>query len=182
MYLRQHRSLVSAVLIIAALISSACGFHLRGSIVGAADVGSLFLDAERDLSITQDVRDALTDLDYDLADNRDDATILLRLTNEVMGNRVLSVTSDGSISELELSLSVDMMITESEAGETPVNLPGQVSNNVEVTREYTFDETNVLGKENEARILREEMQRDLVRQIILRLNASLAPLASVSSN
>ena len=182
MYLRQRRLLVSAVLIIAALVSSACGFHLRGSIVGAADVGSLFLDAERELSITQDVRDALTDLDFELADNRDDATILLRLTNEVMGDRVLSVTSDGSTSELELSLSVDMMITESEAGETPANLPGQVLNNVEVTREYTFDETNVLGKENEARILREEMQRDLVRQIILRLNASLAPLASVSSN
>ena len=179
MYLRQRRSLICAVLVTSTVFSTACGFHLRGSIVRATDLGSVFLDAERNLSITQDVRDALTDLDFELADNRDEAMILLRLTNEVMSERVLSVTSDGSISELELAHSVDMLIAESEAGETPANLPGQVLNNVEVTREYTFDETNVLGKENEARILREEMKRDLVRQIILRSNAILAP--SVSS-
>ena len=179
MLLWQRRSLVCAVLIMSTHLLSACGFHLRGSIVRATDLGSVYLDAERDLSITQEVRDALTDLDFELADNRDDAMILLRLTNEVMSERVVSVNSDGRISELELSHAVDMLIAESAPGETPAYLPGQVLNSVEVTREYTFDETNVLGKENEARILREEMKRDLVRQIILRSNASLAP--SVSS-
>ena len=178
MFLQQRRSLVCAVLVTSTLLSSACGFHLRGSIVPATDLGSLFLDAERDVSITQDVSDALADLGFELANNRDDAVILLRLTNDVMSQRVLSVDSEGRISELELSHSVDMLIAASEAGETPAYAPGQALNNVEVTREYTFDETNVLGKENEARILREEMERDLVRQIILRTNARLAPLVS----
>ena len=45
---------------------------------------------------------------------------------------------------------------------------------VEVTREYTYDESQVLGKENEARILRSEMGEELVRQIVLRTVASLA--------
>jgi outer membrane lipopolysaccharide assembly protein LptE/RlpB len=85
------------------------------------------------------------------------------------------VTSDGRISEIELAHAVDMLVAESMGAEAPAYQPGQVLNRVEVTREYTYDETNVLGKENEARILREEMKRDLVRQIILRSIANLAP-------
>ena len=52
---------------------------------------------------------------------------------------------------------------------------GQAFNRVEVIREYTYDETGVLGKENEARILRAEMEDELVRQIVLRTIARLAP-------
>ena len=49
---------------------------------------------------------------------------------------------------------------------------------VEVTRDYTYDESQVLGKENEARILRNEMSDELVRQIVLRTVASMARAAA----
>ena len=73
-----------------------------------------------------------------------------------------------------------MMITESEDGKSPASSQNQNFNRVAVIREYTYDETNVLGKQNEARILRAEMKEELVRQIVLRTIATLA--RSVSSS
>lgn len=135
----------------------------------------MFVDASRGLSISEEIKEALIDSSFTLAANRDEAKILLRLSGEAETERVVSITSFGRVSEIELAHAVDMLISESEDGEPPIYQPDQTSNRVEVTREYTFDETGVLGKENEARILREEMKRDLVRQIILRSIASLAP-------
>ena len=157
---------------------SSCGFHPRGSLVSVADVGSVYVDAERDLSIADEIREALLDASFTLAPDREQASILLRLADEEQDESVVSVTSDGRISELELTHAVNLLIVESEDGEQPVYDEQPVFNRVAVTREYTYDDTLVLGKENEARILREEMKRDLVRQIMLRSIASLAPSVS----
>lgn len=164
-----------AIALFISFMLAGCGFHIRGSLVGAAEFGSIFVDAERDLSIAEEVREALIDSSFTLAANRDSASILLRLDNENQNQRVVSVTSDGTVSEVELTHAVNMLIAESDGGRLPVYKEGQLSNLVEVSREFTSDETGVLGKQNEARILRDEMKRDLVRQIILRSIASLGP-------
>ena len=171
-----HRAVRAVLLSVLLLSISACGFHPRGTFLRATELGSIYVDAESGLSIADEVREALLDSAFTLADNRDDAAILLRLTGEEPdGNRVVSITSNGRVSELELTHAVGMFIVESVDGRTPVYSPDQALNRVAVTREYTYDETGVLGKENEARILREEMKVDLVRQIVLRSIATLAP-------
>lgn len=163
------------VLATAQLCLAGCGFHLRGSRTRAADRGSVFVDADPDLSIIDEIMEALSDASFSLTTNRDAASILLRLTGESVVERVVSVTGNGRISELELIHSLNMSVASSVEGDSPVISANQNFNRVEVTREYTFDETGVLGKQNEARILREEMKQDLVRQIVLRSIASLAP-------
>ena len=176
--MRYARNLTVGLLLSVAMVS--CGFHPRGSVTRLTDLGSIYVDVSRDLSIAEAVREALTDAAFILARNRDDADILLRLTDEEQGERVVSVNSTGRVSEYELSHTVKMLITESGDGKTPAYPQNQNFNRVEVIREYTYDETNVLGKQNEARILREEMKEELVRQIVLRTNATLA--RSVSSS
>lgn len=158
---------------------SACGFHPRGSVTRLSDLGSIYVDTSRNLTIADDIRDALIDAAFTIAPNRDEADIMLRLTGEEQKERVVSVRSTGRVSELELSHAVNMLIAESVDGKEPVYSEAQSLNRVEVIREYTYDETGVLGKENEARILRSEMESELVRQIVLRTIASLAP--SISS-
>ncbi len=158
---------------------TACGFHPRGSVTRLSDLGSIYIDSSRNLTIADDIRDALVDAAFTIAPNRDEADIMLRLTGEEQKERVVSVRSTGRVSELELSHAVDMLIAESIDGKEPVYSESQSLNRVEVIREYTYDEKGVLGKENEARILRSEMESELVRQIVLRTIASLAP--SISS-
>lgn len=157
------------------MLLTACGFHPRGSVTRLTDMGSIYVDASRELSIDEAVRDALVDAAFTLAATRDEADILLRLVGEEQNERVVSVKSTGRVSELELSHAVSMLIAESVDGAAPVYPPGQALNRVEVIREYTYDETGVLGKENEARILRVEMADELVRQVVLRTTAGLAP-------
>ncbi len=171
-HLRNARHAVAGLMLSALLVS--CGFHPRGSVTRLTDLGSIYVDASRNLSITEAVREALTDAAFVLARNRDEADILLRLTDEEQGERVVSVNSTGRVSEYELSHAVKMLIAGSEGGNAPAYSQNQNFNRVEVTREYTYDETNVLGKQNEARILRAEMKEELVRQIVLRTNATLA--------
>ena len=168
------RGLCMLVLIAAA---SSCGYHLRCSVTELTDPGSIFVDASRDLSIDDDLRDALRARAFTLTTNRDAAEILLRVTGEEQEQRVVSVQSTGTISELELIHAVDLQIAESVDDEPPVYDSDKVANRIEVRREYTFDETGILGKENEARILRVEMRDELVRQIILRTIASLTSSA-----
>lgn len=160
-----------------------CGFHPRGSVTQLTDLGSIFIDASRTLSITDDVRAALLDAAFSLAPNRDEADIILRLTDEEQRERVVSLRSTGRVSELELSHAVSMLIAQRSDDAIDKSLSMQALDRVEVTREYTYDETGVLGKDNEARILRSEMEDELVRQIVLRINASLAPsISPVSLN
>lgn len=167
------------LLALAISLLASCGFHPRGSVTRLTDLGSIYVDASRNLSIADDIREALADAAFTLAPNRDEADIMLRLTGEEQRERVVSVRSTGRVSELELSHAVDMLIAESKDGSEPVYSESQSFNRVEVIREYTYDETGVLGKENEARILRSEMEAELVRQIVLRTIASLA--TSISS-
>ena len=175
-----HARRTIACLMLSALLVS-CGFHPRGSVTRLTDLGSIYVDVSRDLSIAEAVREALTDAAFVLARNRDDADILLRLTDEEQVERVVSVNSTGRVSEYELSHAVKMLIAGSEDGNAPAYAQNQNFNRVEVIREYTYDETNVLGKQNEARILRAEMKEELVRQIVLRTNATLARSVSTFS-
>ena len=66
-----------------------------------------------------------------------------------------------------------MQIAQSFEGSPPKFDTTQKANTVSVIREYTYDETGVLGKADEADILREEMREELVNHLMLRLLASI---------
>lgn len=172
---RLPKGVARLLLVIAsALAVSTCGFQPRGSVLQLTDMGSIYVDTERSLSISDAVRSALAEAAFTLAPNRDVADTLLRLGDEFEDVRVVSIRSDGRINELELSHRVSMLIAESIDGEPPFYEPAQAANQVEVRREYTYDENGVLGKENEAKILRDEIFEELVRQIVLRTIATLS--------
>lgn len=179
--LRNSRIVSIGLAVLVTTLVCSCGFHPRGSVTRLTELGSIYVDAAQGLGIAEPVRDALLDAAFTLAANRDEADILLRLTQESQNERVVSVKSNGRVSELELSHAISMLIAQAVGDAPPVYQPGQTLNRIEVNREYTSDETGVLGKENEARILREEMEVELVRQIVLRTIASLSPSISSSS-
>ena len=183
-------------LLLVAVLPAACGFHPRGSAFPVGDPGRLFVDADRGSSVEEPLREALRERSFVLVDDRDEADVVLRLSDERQTQRIVSVRSTGRVSEFELVHALDMRIERAPSGSatsdefavpdarpaeafdaaprTEAALP-PTADRVVVTREYTYDEAQVLGKENEARILRREMSEELVRQIVLRTIASLAP-------
>ena len=98
---------------------------------------------------------------------------LIQLANEKSSRRIVSVENTGRVSEYELLHSVDMQIAKGLDGNPPVLDPEQRPNTISVIREYTYDRTGVLGKADEANILRSEMREELVNHLMLRLLANV---------
>ncbi len=161
-------------LLLSAIALSGCGFKLRGSETQLTDTGRIYVDATDDISVLEELRKVLSDRAFTVVENRDQASILLRVTNEQLNQRIVSVQSTGQVSEFELNHSVAIEVAQSENAALPLYDPDKVPNRVEVVREYTYDQVDVLGKEGEAGILRREMRTELVLQIVLRTIATLA--------
>jgi len=121
-----------------------------------------------------ELRKVLSDRSFDVVDNRDLANVWLRVDDEEQSQRIVSVQKDGNVSEFELAHSVSMQVAQSQNQSLPAYDEDQATNRVEVIREYTFDQGGVLGKEDEADILRTEMRRELALQIVLRTIATMA--------
>ncbi len=94
------------------------------------------------------------------------ATAILRITNRERGRRVLSVGPDGKVQELELFTIVNFEV---EGQGNALRLTDQ---KLILTRDFIFDETDVLGKAAEAELLYDDMQDELVRLILYRLEAA----------
>ena len=120
---------------------TACGFAPRGSVSGEYSEVSIYVDAQRDVPIAALLRQKITDQDLPLADNRDEATILVRLTAENQSQRVLSVQSEGKVSEFELRHATDMLVVKAVPGEIATYPANVKPNRVLVVREYTYDDT-----------------------------------------
>jgi len=149
------------LLILLSVIPVACGFAPRGGLISSAPVGAIFVDASRDVELAELLRENIVDQGLNLAAGRDQANVLVRLTNERRGQRVVSVQSAGRVSEFELRHAIDLLIIRANAGE--IARYG--------TEKYTFDDTGVLGKEDEASILQRELREELARQLLLRIIA-----------
>ena len=175
---QSHSRWVSTLLIVllTAVAVSACGFNARGNgrQSGSQVVGQLYIEGEA--SIMRALRNELTAQQVQFATIRADADTVVVLNNEVIPpRRVVSVSSVGRVSEYELQHAIDLLTIRStdgtKAGQiVPENVDKQPQT-VSVIRDYTYDETDVLAKDDEERILRAEMSDELVRHLVLRIFA-----------
>lgn len=170
--------LVTCILYLALL--SACGFHLRGAI-------TLPPQMARTQLVGIDARSALADEIVAALENAgaqvvaDDATALLHLSAEREARRLLSVGSTGRASEYEITyqfsfeLRVPVAVTDEHADkDRPVDRVLVPQQTISLSRDYSFDQHNVLGKGDEEALLVREMRAFAVRQMLLRLQAGAA--------
>ena len=171
-----RRSVNAVVLVLlVATVASACGFGMRGSgrPSGSQLVGQLYVEGEA--SLLRPLRNALTAQQVQFAAFRKDADTLVILSNEIRDRREASVNASGRVSEYELLHAIDLLTVRPsngvKAGLLETEDLDKQPQTVSVIRDYTYDETNVLGKDDEERILRAEMSDELVRHLVLRIFA-----------
>jgi LPS-assembly lipoprotein len=112
----------------------------------------------------QGLRRALLTSGGKLTDSNERATGVVRIHKDEVTQKIISVSANNIPREYEVTYTVEFSV-EGTAGEL---LPSQ---KVSVTRDYSFDETKLLAKENEEAIIREGMARDLVAIVMRRLSA-----------
>lgn len=166
---------VLLIFLLTAMFISACGFNARGSgrQSGSQLVGQLYI--EGDASVLRSLRNELTAQQVQFATIRGDADTVVILDNEILSRRVASVNSEGRVSEYELLHAIDLVTVRTtdgiKAGKLTTTEVKNQPQTVSVIRDYTYDETDVLAKDDEEKILRAEMSDELVRHLVLRIFA-----------
>ncbi len=155
-----------------AVALTACGFHLRGGEALPASMERTHLVLADDTGdLGRALRPLLESSGAQLVEGADDAATLL-VTRDRMRREILTVGREARVNEFQLRYEVAFTVRDA-AGETLV--PEQ---DVELTRDFTFDEASVLGKANEEALLREELYSEMARLILFHLSRAAEPEAA----
>ncbi len=156
---------MSRALLLAALVLLAgCGFKLRGTaevpfqtlyIPGAT--GGIALDLKRNIQAGTDAR---------VVDDPKQADAILEFSEESRQKEILSLTGTGRVREFQLRYRVGWRVHDGRGG---TYVP---QSTIQLTRDVTFNDAEVLAKEAEEQLLFRDMQTDMVQQIMRRLAAA----------
>ncbi|WP_172600369.1 LPS assembly lipoprotein LptE [Sulfurivermis fontis] len=160
------------------MLLTSCGFHLRGAVELPPQLARTQLvgvDARSELA--DEITAALEGAGAQVVTA--DATAQLHVSGERENRRLLSVGRTGRASEYEVTYQFSFelrapVVSQDRDGQAKVHyrvlVPRQ---SVSLSRDYSFDRNNVLGKGEEEDLLIREMRAFAVRQMLLRLRAGL---------
>ncbi|MCQ4234953.1 LPS assembly lipoprotein LptE [Pseudomonas stutzeri] len=142
------------------LLLSACGFQLRGT--GDVEFGLKELDLQARNSYGDTVRELETLLERNDVRVHPGAKYSLNLANEQTRQRTASYTSSARSAEYELTSTLDYQFR----GPQDRLL---LEDRVEVQKVYVHDSNNLIGSSQEGDQLRQEMRRELLQQLVMRI-------------
>jgi len=149
------------------LALAGCGFQLRGT----ADVPfeTLYLP-NSNAGIALDLkRNIQSGTRAKVVEDPKTAQAILQFTEETRNKEILSLTGTGRVREFQLRYRVGFRVHDGKGGEY---VPQSV---IQLTRDVTFNDSEILAKESEEQLLFRDMQTDMVQQIMRRLAAAQKP-------
>ena len=147
------------------VLPASCGFHLRSDPVVPPSMERTWIATDDRYSLFyRSFRRQLENAGAELVESPADATARFEILSDETGQRVLSVSARNVPTEFEVYYTVYYTVR---SGET-VLLEPQLQT---LTRDYTYDETRVLGKAREEELLREAIVDDLVRLVLIQLSS-----------
>jgi LPS-assembly lipoprotein len=146
---------------------SGCGFHLRGDVSVPQELTPVYVQGDADSGVARNLRETLTDGGIQLATAPDQARSQIRLFKERASTRVLAVDGQGKVLERELIYQLEFDVVDASGAEM---VPRQ---RVVVTRAQVNPDVEVLGKQQEAILLREDMEQEVSGRILTRIRARL---------
>ena len=152
-----------------ALALAGCGFHLRGtaempfgSVYVPNPTSGIALDLMRNLRAGSNVK---------VVDDPKQAEAILEFSGETRAKQILSLTGAGRVNEFRLHYRVAFRVHDGKGNDY---VP---QSTLELTRDVSYSDADVLAKESEEQLLYRDMQGDMVQQIIRRLSSAQKPKA-----
>lgn len=168
--------LITALAFTTALLLQGCGWHLRGSQPLPAELQTLSLEtANKNSEFTRSLKRSLKSLDVTLVETLADAPYQLQVSDIKESKRALSITSNARVAEYEITSTLNFSVNGKEGAQL------QPSTMLSTERTYLYNSNNATSAFEEEKLLRKEMQRDLIQQIIRRYRA-IQPSATESEN
>ena len=150
---------------ICALLLSGCGFHLQGKQPLPASFANTYIDTrDEQTDFVQGMRKALISSGYKVIRTKGSSAATISVHEDELTEKILSVSARNIPTEYELTYRVKFSVVSE--GKTLID-----QEEVATTRDFSFDETQLLAKEREKEILREGLAQDLVALVMRRLAA-----------
>lgn len=166
--IKKHNSMKSIfslriLLLVSLLALGACGFHLRG--INDVSFKTLYVQDSGAPSIARDLKRAVKGSGAKLVGSPEQAQVSLELMNENGEKRILSLSGTGRVREYELLYRVTFRTREANS---ELWSPPQT---VEQRRDFTYNDSQVLAKDNEETRLNKDMRTDTIREILRRVSS-----------
>lgn len=160
------RSLFLFTLLFSLALLSACGFHLRGTQSGTVQLPPTYIAGNAG-PLKQEVQHYLAVAKAPVVEDQKDAQLVITLQDEETTRRVLSVDASGRADEYEVDYAASYSAARADGKVVvaPETLTQQ--------RSYTYNQAEVLAKNQEQERLVQDMRRDVVRRMMLRVQAKL---------
>lgn len=154
------RTFASLILVV---LLAGCGFQLRGhanlpfSTFYLPPTGGLMVELRRNVAGGTTTK---------LVENAKDADAVFTLLHEVREKVILSLDTNGRVREFQLRYRVGFQVADQKGG--MYIAPSEIF----LTRDVTFNDSQILAKESEEGFLYRDMQTDMVQQMVRRISAA----------
>jgi LPS-assembly lipoprotein len=150
-----------SVIVLIALLLSACGYHFRGAFELPAGMKNIFLDGGS-APLQSEFNKAMSLSAIPIAASAETAGIVIRIFDEISQRRVLSLAATGVANDFELGYQMEYEIVDAKDN---ILMARQL---IEIKREYYNDQLATIAKSNEESIIINEMYLQAVRTIVNR--------------
>ena len=146
---------------------AACGFHLRGDF--NVPFASVFVSTTGASQIANVLKRELTNSPTRLMTSAKDADAQLNISAEKRERIILSLSGAGRVREYQLKISVRYQLVDSKGA---VAIP---TSEIQLQRIMTYDDSQVIAKQQEEALLYKDMEQDAASQILRRMTAIKRP-------
>lgn len=163
-HLHQRKALQWFLMLLAAVMLSACGFHMRGP--AQLPFKSIYLGFSGNSSLGTELKRYIRASGVEVKDQATDAEAVLQVLADAREKKILSLNTNGQVREYSLYQRFSFQVKD-QAGKILI-APAAIT----LKRDITYDANQELAKQAEEVLLYRDMQSDLVQQILRRLSAS----------
>lgn len=144
------------IAILLLLVITSCGFHLRGM----TEISFKTISLEgKELSLTKNLKKILNTNKVAIVSSTENPELRVELLSEESEKRILSLSGQGLVREFEIFYRVRYRIKTSDS-----EIWSQ-ENIIETRKDFTYSDSNLIGKEEEERQLNEAMRNEAITNL-----------------
>lgn len=152
-----------SLMLLLALSLASCGFHLRGE--AKMPFNSIFIEAANPNSLlVGELRRLMLANKIQLTSKADQADLILNLSQEFPEKQILTLGGSGRVSEFQLRYRVSLRAYDQQQRDW------LAADELQLSRDFSYDDTQILAKEAEEAQLYQYMRSDMAQQIMRRLS------------
>jgi len=138
------------------LIISSCGFHMRGM----TEISFKTISLEgKELSFIKDLKKVLNRNKVAIVSSTENPELRIELLSEESEKRILSLSGQGLVREFEIFYRVRYRV------KTIDSEIWSQENIIETRKDFTYSDSNLIGKEEEERQLNEAMHNEAITNL-----------------